>query len=129
VDESSAKSGCGFFGILFIALICCLLVVAALRSAKRTTDSPGNDTAQVFSGNHVMSDNQLNLFSDVNNFDCVGANACTINVGDQTTVTTNTTTSQTRIDGDRNTVYISPIDGARFCVDPSQQMQTDGTCK
>lgn len=126
MDES--RSGCGALFALFAALLICLLVVAALRTAKKTTDAPGNDTAQVFSGNDFMSDNQLNLWSDVNNFDCVGANACTIHIGDDTTVTTSTTT-ENNVNGDRNAVYVSPVDGARFCLDQTQQLQPDGTCK
>lgn len=94
------------------------------EAAKNGVDRAGNDTAQFLSGNEAMSRNQLNLWSDVTNefYDCNGYGACVIDNSVKTmeTTTTETTTdnrTNTTVNGDRNNVYVSPLDGARFCQD------------
>jgi len=129
--DTSSGNGCllWLIGALLVAGVLVGMSAAPKKedfgeAAKRGVDRSGNDTAQFLSGNEAMSRNQLNLWSDVTNefYDCNGYGACIIDNSVKTmeTTTTETTTdnrTNTTVNGDRNNVYVSPLDGARFCQD------------
>lgn len=130
-DLSGGGCGIWIIGAIMVCAICIGLAMAPKNEnfgevAKRGVDRSGNDTAQFASGNEVMSRNQLNLWSDVeNNFlDCNGYGACIVNTDNSvtTTNTESTTTntdsrSSTTVEGDRNVVIGS--NGDRLCADPT----------
>lgn len=130
--EESSGHGCSLWviGMIMVAAIAIGLAMTKPKeenfgeAGKRGVDRSGNDTMQFASGNEVGSRNQMNLWSDVeNNFlDCNGYGACIVNTDNSVTTSQATTTntdnrSSTTVDGDNNDVYVSPVDGARFCKD------------
>lgn len=132
MDEYSpgVLSGRGGCLLPLLGLLAFLFIVVGMspegedfgEATKNGVDRSGNDTAQFASGNEVMSRNQLNLWSDVeNNFlDCNGYGACIVNTDNSVTTnnTENTTTNaSTNVDGDRNVVIGS--NGDRLCADPT----------
>lgn len=138
-----------FFGKLLLLAGGVMLVLFLIFGSPRRNDNQNNAPPPApsvstvtekkwFSDNKVekwnnnqmrlLSDNQLNLFPGqiVN---CSGQSACTIITS---TVTINDTTNNNmqgqRVQGDQS-VYVSPIDGFRFCIDPTKHMTAAGTCE
>ncbi len=118
--------GCGWW-MLAGALVVLLMAVAMPGDGKSGSGGGAttNSRTGTLSGNQVevMSRNQLNLWSDVQN--CYGDYSC------MTIVTTTTSTVDTRntttVNGDRNVVIGS--DGARLCEDPQTHIMTTASCE
>ena len=114
-------SGSGLGCIWWVAagaLIVLLIMSGGGPDSKNTTpgSSITNSRAGTLSGNQVevMSRNQLNLWSDVQN--CYGDYSCMTVVTTTTSSVQNTTTdtrNTTTVNGDRNVVVGS--DGAQLC--------------
>jgi hypothetical protein len=108
-----------------------VLVAAMLLPGDGKTSGSGstsNSRTGTLSGNQVevMSRNQLNLWSDVQN--CYGDYSCMTVVSTTTSTTANTTTdTRTTVNGDRNVVIGS--DGAQLCEDPVTHIMTTTACQ
>ena len=104
-------------GCLFIVLAAVVVLVGLAMGgggdAGTTTNTTTDTRSGVLSGNQVemLSRNQLNLWSDVQN--CYGDYSCMTVI--TTTVTSNTSTN---VDGDRNVVYAA--DGTLLCPNPDK---------
>lgn len=114
------SGGCFWLFIAGVGLILMLVAMPHGPSSKNTTpgSSITNNRTGTLSGNQVelMSRNQLNLWSDVQN--CYGDYSCMTIISTTTETVQNTTTeTNNTVTGDRNNVYVSPVDGARFCKD------------
>jgi hypothetical protein len=102
------------------------------RSGTNPTNATNSRTGTL-SGNQVevMSRNQLNLWSDVQN--CYGDYSCMTIISTTTSTVENTSTTvdnarnTTTINGDRNVVIGS--DGARLCEDPQTHIFTTAACQ
>jgi hypothetical protein len=117
--------GCGWWmvaGALVVLLMAVTMPGDGKSGGGGTTNNTRSGTA---SGNQVevLSRNQLNLWSDVQN--CYGDYSC------MTIVTTTTSTVDTRntttVNGDRNVVIGS--DGARLCEDPTTHIYSTMACE
>ena len=108
-------------GCMFPIFLTALILFGLLLIGSAGGDHTSADTTPVLSGNEVFSRNQLNAFSDVTNnyLDCMGAYSCIVT--DNSTVITNTATTNMSVDGDRNTVIQS--DGQIACEDPNHPNQ------
>lgn len=116
--EETPKGGIGCLGVAIIIGVAIFAFVMAgdgdrnvLKKVDQGPATTQNTRSGTASGNQVelMSRNQFNLWSDVQN--CYGDASCI------TVITTTTSTVENTVTGDRNNVYVSPIDGARFCKD------------
>ena len=133
MDAESPK-GLGCFGIA--AAIAIMVVVLAMvgdgdKNIVKKADGPTttqNTRSGTASGNQVevMSRNQLNLWSDVQN--CNGDWSCVTIITTTTSTVQNTSTdTRTTVNGDRNVVIGS--DGARLCEDPATHIMTTTACE
>jgi len=133
MDESPKGLGC--FGIaVAIVIMIFALAMAGDGDKNIVKKADGGQTTNTRSGTasgnqvEVMSRNQLNLWSDVQN--CYGDASC-ITVITTTTSTVQNTTTDTRntttVNGDRNVVIGS--DGARLCEDPVTHIMTTTACE
>lgn len=123
--------GCGWW-IVAGGLI--ILLIMAGGGPDSNIDTPGssitNNRAGTASGNQVevMSRNQLNLWSDVQN--CYGDYSCMTIISTTTSTVQNTSTdtrNTTTVNGDRNVVIGS--DGAQLCEDPVTHIMTTTACQ
>lgn len=117
--------------------VCIVLAILPPRNsnnsqAKTAAVQPGggsvSESSTTASHNqlHLLSDNRLILFPN-QVYDCSGQGSCvTYNI----TTTTSTTLNQQgqRVQGDQ-TIYISPIDGKKFCQDPATGQMTAEACR
>jgi hypothetical protein len=89
-----------------------LLLFAALAMMGGDDQANGNTA---FSGNEVLSRNQVNVLSDVYNtfYDCYGAYSCVTTTNTTSTTTTSTTNAPVNVEGERNVV----TGGLRLCID------------
>ena len=118
MDESRGGFGC--FGIA-VAIAIMVVVLAMVgdgdKNIVKKADGPTttqNTRSGTASGNQVevMSRNQLNLWSDVQN--CNGDWSCVTIITTTTSTVQNTSTdTRTTVNGDRNVVVGS--DGTRLC--------------
>ncbi len=123
---SGGGLGCGWW-MMAGALI--VLFIMASGPSKSDSTPTTNSRTGTLSGNQVevMSRNQLNLWSDVQN--CYGDYSCMTIVTTTTSTVQNTTTdtrNTTTVNGDRNVVIGS--DGARLCEDPQTHIMTTSAC-
>jgi len=123
--------GCGWW-IVAGGLIILLIMTRGGPSSKNTTpgSSITNSRTGTLSGNQVevMSRNQLNLWSDVQN--CYGDYSCMTIISTTTSTVQNTSTdtrNTTTVNGDRNVVIGS--DGAQLCEDPVTHIMTTTACQ
>jgi hypothetical protein len=107
-------------------IVACIIIILALPGGggeKAEDQASGSNTSSSLSNNEVLSRNQANLFSDVQNYfyECIGAGACVIDESeDNSTRTTNAPTTvdnRTVVTGDRNVVTMS--DGRTACENPN----------
>jgi len=134
MDEyNSDRRGLGCIWGLIAGMAIVLLILGSGGPSSKN-DTPGssitNNRAGTASGNQVevMSRNQLNLWSDVQN--CYGDYSCVTVITNTTTTVQNTTTdtrNTTTVNGDRNVVIGS--DGARLCEDPVTHIYTTSACE
>lgn len=128
-DEYTYRSGGGCLdNLLWLGLIVGgLLFLASLGGDYEHTETTTNTRAGVLSGNQVevLSRNQLNLWSDVQN--CYGDYSCLTVISTTTTTAESTTTSNTDVTGERNVIY-SQFDGRPLCWDPAINTYTDLAC-
>lgn len=108
--------GCGWW--MLAGAIAVLVAAMMLPGGGKSGSTPGAPTTNTRSGTasgnqvEVMSRNQLNLWSDVNN--CYGDYSCMTVISTTTSTVQNTTTdTRTNVNGDRNVVVGS--DGAQLC--------------
>lgn len=128
--EETRGLGCGWW---MAAGGLCVLVAAMMMPGGGKSGEGGattNSRTGTLSGNQVevMSRNQLNLWSDVQN--CYGDYSCMTVVTTTTSTVQNTTTdtrNTTTVNGDRNVVIGS--DGARLCEDPVTHIFTTTACE
>ena len=123
MDEESPK-GLGCFGIaVAIAIMVCVMALIGDGDKNVVKQVDGGTTQNTRSGTasgnqvEVMSRNQLNLWSDVQN--CYGDYSCMTVISTTTSTVQNTTTdtrNTTTVNGDRNVIYSS--DGTKLCPDP-----------
>lgn len=121
--EETPKSGIGCFGIaIAIGIMVFALAMAGEGDKNIVKKADGGQTTNTRSGTasgnqvEVMSRNQLNLWSDVQN--CYGDYSCMTIVSTTTSTVENTTTdTRTTVNGDRNVVIGS--NGDRLCADPT----------
>jgi len=123
--EEAPKGGIGCLGVaIMIGIIIFAFAMAGdgdknvLKKVDQDPATTQNTRSGTASGNQVelMSRNQLNLWSDVQN--CYGDYSCMTIISTTTETVQNTTTeTNNTVTGDRNNVYVSPVDGARFCKD------------
>ena len=120
---------CGWWMLAGAAM---LLIASMLLPGDGKTSSSGSTTNSrtgTLSGNQVevMSRNQLNLWSDVQN--CYGDYSCMTVVTTTTSTVQNTTDTRTTttVNGDRNVVIGS--DGARLCEDPQTHIYSTAACE
>lgn len=131
--DESPKGGLGCFGIAAaIAIMVFAMVMAGDGDKNIVKKADGGQTTSTRSGTasgnqvEVMSRNQLNLWSDVQN--CYGDGSCVTVITTTTTSTQNTSTdTRTTVNGDRNVVIGS--DGARLCEDPVTHIMTTTACE
>jgi len=118
--EETPKGGIGCLGMaIAIGIMVFALAMAGEgdKNIVKNTNDPAttqNTRSGTASGNQVevMSRNQLNLWSDVQN--CYGDGSCPTIITTTTNTVQNTSTdTRTTVDGDRNVVIGS--DGARLC--------------
>lgn len=112
------------------AFLVILLMASGGSSTKSGTTNATNSRTGTLSGNQVevMSRNQLNLWSDVQN--CYGDYSCVTIVTSTTSTVQNTSTdvrTATTVNGDRNVVIGS--DGSRLCEDPVTHIMTTTACQ
>jgi hypothetical protein len=132
MDESPKGFGC--FGIA-VAIAVMVMLMALVgdgdKNIVKKADGPTttqNTRSGTASGNQVevMSRNQLNLWSDVQN--CYGDNSCITVITSTTSTVQNTSTdTRTTVNGDRNVVIGS--DGAQLCEDPQTHIFTTAACQ
>ena len=107
--------------IALIGLAVGLFLLAAIFGGGSTPTAgvvTTTTTNETLSRNEVMSRNQLNLWSDVQN--CYGDGSC------PTTIITNTTTT---VAGDRSTVGVQGgVGGVPLCLDPTTGAMTSSAC-
>ena len=109
-------------GCLFIVLAAVVVLVGLAMGgggdAGTTTNTTTDTRSGVLSGNQVemLSRNQLNLWSDVQN--CYGDYSCMTVISTTTSSTTNTSNTSTNVDGERNVIYSSS--GVRLCPNPDK---------
>lgn len=134
MDEYTYKPSGSGLGCIWWMIAGGLLVLLILGSGGPSSknDTPGssitNNRAGTASGNQVevLSKNQLNLWSDVQN--CNGDWSCVTIITTTTSTTQNTSTdTRTTVNGDRNVVIGS--DGARLCEDPVTHIMTTSACE
>lgn len=131
--DESPKGGLGCFGIaVAIAIMFFAMAMAGDGDKNLVKKADGGQTTNTRSGTasgnqvEVMSRNQLNLWSDVQN--CYGDGSCVTVITTTTTSTQNTSTdTRTTVNGDRNVVIGS--DGARLCEDPVTHIMTTTACE
>lgn len=121
-ENTSDRRGLGCIWGLIAGMAIVLLILGSGGPSSKN-DTPGssitNNRAGTASGNQVevMSRNQLNLWSDVQN--CYGDYSCMTVISTTTSTVQNTTTdtrNTTTVNGDRNVIYSS--DGTKLCPDP-----------
>ena len=134
MDEYTYKpgGGLGCIGWMVAGALIALFFMAAGPDSTNTTpgSSISNNRTGTLSGNQVevMSRNQLNLWSDVQN--CYGDYSCITVVTSTTNTTQNTSTdvrTTTTVNGDRNVVIGN--DGARMCEDPTTHIYSTLACE
>ena len=107
--------------IALIGLAVGLFLLAAIFGGGSTPTAgvvTTTTTNETLSRNELMSRNQLNLWSDVQN--CYGDGSC------PTTIITNTTTT---VAGDRSTVGVQGgVGGVPLCLDPTTGAMTSSAC-
>lgn len=129
MDQEAPKGGLGCMGIA-IAIV--IMVFAMSMAGTSDKNADGGQTTNTRSGTasgnqvEVLSRNQLNLWSDVQN--CYGDNSCVTVISTTTSTVQNTSTdTRTTVNGDRNVVIGS--DGARLCEDPVTHIMTTTACQ
>lgn len=127
MNETRGGLGCGWWMVAGGLLV--ILLMASGPDSKTPTNTT-NTRSGTLSGNQVevMSRNQLNLWSDVQN--CYGDWSCMTVISTTTSTVQNTTTdtrNTTTVNGDRNVVIGS--DGARLCEDPVTHIMTTTACE
>lgn len=112
MDDPRGRS-CASDVLMYVFIGVIAIIVIATLSGGGDDGSTTNSRTGTLSGNQVelMSRNQLNLWSDVQN--CYGDGSCS----QVMTTTTSTSSVNTRITGDRNVIIGS--DGTPLCVDPA----------
>ena len=124
-------SGLGCIWWVMVGALIVLFVMASGPSKSGTNPTNAtNSRTGTLSGNQVevMSRNQLNLWSDVQN--CYGDYSCMTVISTTTSTVQNTTTdtrNTTTVNGDRNVVIGS--DGAQLCEDPVTHIMTTTACE
>jgi hypothetical protein len=109
---NTGYSPSGGGGCLMPLAVAVLLLFAALAMMGGDDQANGNTA---FSGNEVLSRNQVNVLSDVYNtfYDCYGAYSCVTTTNTTSTTTTSTTNAPVNVEGERNVV----TGGLRLCLD------------
>lgn len=127
----------GGIGCIWLAAAALVVMLLVMSGGGRSTTGGTNPTdatnsrTGTLSGNQVevMSRNQLNLWSDVQN--CYGDYSCMTIISTTTSTATSTTVDNTRntttVTGDRNVVIGS--DGAKLCEDPQTHIYTTTACQ
>ena len=118
-SERGNSSGGGGCMLLLLAAAAFALVMSMGGDSTHTHTTTANGEA--------LSRNQVNLFSDVRNeyYDCIGAGSCIW------FDSTNTSSTTTNVDGERNNVSIAPTvfpDGVLRCYDQTAQAWTVEEC-
>lgn len=116
MNDYSPDAGGGCLLPLAAALIIAFGIMMSLGD-----HTSSHNTTPVLSGNEVMSRNQINVLSDVQNnyYDCIGSYSCVTT--DNSTVITSTTNAPVNVDGERNTIYSSS--GQLLCPNPANPNQ------
>ena len=98
---NTGYSPSGGGGCLMPLAVAVLLLFAALAMMGGDDQANGNTA---FSGNEVLSRNQVNVLSDVYNtfYDCYGAYSCVTTTNTTSTTTTSTTNAPVNVEGERN---------------------------
>jgi hypothetical protein len=127
-----------WFSLGALAVLLLLALPSDRTSSQRNSTIPaaGNTTTSTRSGTasgnqaELMSRNQLNLWSDVQN--CYGDYSCMTVISTTSTTVDNTstsidTTTRTDVSGNGNTIT-SPINGALLCWDAALNTYTSSAC-
>lgn len=131
-DYSPHGPTCLEMALLVIGLALLLMFGGKGTGPTASTTTSTTDThSGVLSGNsvEVLSRNQVNLWSDVTN--CYGDYSCMTVISTTTDTTSMTSTNNTSVGGDRNTVSTAPTvfpDGVLRCFDQAAQMWTVEEC-
>lgn len=107
ITSERGEGTCGeilFYGILLVIGLGFLMSLGGDYESTRTDTT--TNTTPVLSGNELMSRNQVNLFSEVENwfYECYGPGSCSPVTENTSNNSESTTTSTTRVEGDRNNV-------------------------
>lgn len=133
-EEVLSGGGMRTFLFLIACFLCVLILLAATRRSNTSFDplpeGAKSNSLVANSGNEEFSRNQANVnllgYQKVENTynTCIGTNSC-VTIAPMVVIT-NSTTTTTNVNGDRNSIIGS--DGVKLCEDPVTKIMTPSAC-